>query len=299
MVKYRYPGIRAEGYLMIKFTKMHGIGNCYIYVNCFEEEVFNPSKMAEFVSDVHFGIGSDGLVLIMPSDKADFKMRIFNADGSEAEMCGNAVRCVGKYVYDNKLTDKTDITVETLSGIKELELDVINHEVVSVTVSMGKAELDPKKIPISLDGESVVGRRIDVGGEAYEITGVSMGNPHAVVFVDDTDSLDLEKLGPKFENHELFPERINTEFIEVIDGDTLKMRVWERGSGETWACGTGACAAVVAAVLSGYCKRNREIKVKLRGGALKIIYLDDGTVIKKGPATFVCEGEVEVPPIAR
>lgn len=284
---------------MIKFTKMHGIGNCYIYINCFEEEVFNPAKMSEFVSDVHFGIGSDGLVLIMPSEVADFKMRIFNADGSEAEMCGNATRCVGKYVYDNGLTKKTKITLETLAGIKTLSLDVINHEVVSVTVGMGAAELEPKKIPINIDSDKIVSQPILVDGKEYEITGVSMGNPHAVVFLDNIDDLNLEELGPKFENHELFPERINTEFIEVIDGDTLKMRVWERGSGETWACGTGACAAVVAAVLNGYCKHDREIKVKLRGGSLRITYKQDGTVIKKGPATFVCNGEAEVPPIAR
>ena len=284
---------------MIKFTKMHGIGNSYIYINCFEEEVFNPSKMSEFVSDPHFGIGSDGLVLIIPSETADFKMRIFNADGSEAEMCGNATRCVGKYVYDNGLTKKTDITLETNSGIKDLELDVIDGEVVSVTVGMGKAELEPQKIPVSIDGDRVIGYPISVMDKEYEITAVSMGNPHAVIFMDDIDSLELEKVGPLFENHELFPERINTEFIKVIDEDTLQMRVWERGSGETWACGTGACAAVVAAVLNGYCKHDREITVKLRGGNLKITYLQDGTVIKKGPATFICEGEVEVPPIAR
>lgn len=284
---------------MIKFTKMHGIGNSYIYINCFEEEVFNPAKMSEFVSDMHFGIGSDGLVLIMPSDVADFKMRIFNADGSEAEMCGNATRCVGKYVYENGLTKETKITLETLSGIKKLDLDVVNHEVQSVTVDMGKAVLEPEDIPIKISGEKVVDAPIIVNGKEYHITGVSMGNPHAVVFVDDTDSLNLEEIGSKFENHELFPERINTEFIQVIDKSTLKMRVWERGSGETWACGTGACASVVAAVMNGYCEKDTEVKVKLRGGNLFITYKSDGTVIKRGPAAFVCEGEVEVPPIAR
>lgn len=284
---------------MIKFTKMHGIGNCYIYINCFEEEVFNPGKMSKFVSDMHFGIGSDGLVLIMPSEVADFKMRIFNADGSEAEMCGNATRCVGKYVYENGLTKERKITLETLAGIKKLDLDVINHEVQTVTVDMGKAILEPENIPISIEANKVVNSPITVDGTEYNITGVSMGNPHAVVFVDDVDSLNLEELGPKFENHELFPERINTEFIQVIDESTLKMRVWERGSGETWACGTGACASVVAAVLNGFCAQDKEIKVKLRGGNLFITYKNDGTVIKKGPAAFVCEGEVEVPPIAR
>ncbi len=284
---------------MIKFTKMHGIGNCYIYINCFEEEVFNPGKMAEFVSDMHFGIGSDGLVLILPSEVADFKMRIFNADGSEAEMCGNATRCVGKYVYENGLTKERKITLETLAGIKKLDLDVVNHEVQTVTVDMGKAVLEPENIPINIPGDKVVNSPITVDGAEYNITGVSMGNPHAVVFVDDVDSLNLEELGPKFENHELFPERINTEFIQVIDESTLKMRVWERGSGETWACGTGACASVVAAVLNGFCSQDREIKVKLRGGNLYITYKNDGTVIKKGPAAFICEGEVEVPPVAR
>ncbi len=280
----------------MKFTKMHGIGNCYIYVNCFEEEVEDPAAVSEFVSDIHFGIGSDGLVLIMPSDIADFKMRIFNADGSEAQMCGNATRCVGKYVYEKGLTDKTRVTLETLSGVKTLDLSLIGGKIVeSVTVDMGKAELDPKKIPISMDGEKIVSRPITVDGREYEITGVSMGNPHAVVFVDDVDRLDLEVLGPKFENHELFPERINTEFIKVIDDHTLKMRVWERGSGETWACGTGACAAVVAAALNGFCRQGEEILIKLRGGDLNITYMPDGTVIKRGPAEFICSGEVELP----
>ncbi len=280
----------------MKFTKMHGIGNCYIYINCFEEEVAEPAALSVFVSDMHFGIGSDGLVLIMPSKVADFKMRIFNADGSEAQMCGNATRCVGKYVYEKGLTDKTRITLETLGGIKTLDLRLVGGKVVeSVTVDMGKAELDPKKIPISMDGENIISRPITVDGKDYEITGVSMGNPHAVVFVGDVDGLKLEDIGPKFENHELFPERINTEFINVIDDHTLKMRVWERGSGETWACGTGACAAVVAAVLNGYCKQGEEILVKLRGGDLMITYMPDGRVIKRGPADFICEGEVTIP----
>lgn len=284
---------------MTKFTKMHGIGNCYIYLNCFEQEVYNPSRMSKFVADMHFGIGSDGLVLILPSEIADFRMRIFNADGSEAEMCGNAVRCVGKYVYDNKMTDKLNITLETMAGIKTLELDVLNGEVQQVTVGMGKAVLEPSKIPIKIDSEEVIDMPITVNGEEYKITGVSMGNPHAVVFVDNVDELNLEELGPKFENHEQFPERINTEFIQIVDQNTIKMRVWERGSGETWACGTGACAAVVASVLNGFCKHDNNIKVHLRGGNLEIVYASDGSVVKKGPATFVCEGVVDVPPIAR
>ncbi len=280
---------------MIKFTKMHGIGNCYIYINCFEEKIDDPAELSRFVSDMHFGIGSDGLVLIMPSDKADFKMRIFNADGSEAEMCGNATRCVGKYVYDKGLTDKNQITLETLGGIKILDLETENGAVKSVTVDMGKAELDPKNIPIDMEGDKIVSRPITVGGLEYSITGVSMGNPHAVVFTDDVDSLNLEQIGPEFENHKLFPRRINTEFIRVINDHTLQMRVWERGSGETWACGTGACAAAVAAVLNGYCKVGEEILIKLRGGDLNITYMPDGTVIKRGPAAFVCEGELCAP----
>ncbi len=279
----------------MKFTKMHGIGNCYIYINCFEEDVRNPAKLARFVSDMHFGIGSDGLVLIMPSDRADFRMRIFNADGSEAEMCGNASRCVGKYVYDKGLTRQKHITLETGAGIKILELETDGNSVSSVTVDMGEAESDPKKIPINMDGDKIVSRPITVGGREYKITGVSMGNPHAVVFTENTENLDLSEIGPKFECHELFPRRINTEFIQVIDGHTLKMRVWERGSGETWACGTGACAAAVAAVWNGYCKTNEEITVKLRGGDLRITYLPSGRVIKCGPAAFVCEGEVYPP----
>ncbi len=280
---------------MIKFTKMHGIGNCYIYINCFEEKIDDPAELSRFVSDMHFGIGSDGLVLIMPSDKADFRMRIFNADGSEAEMCGNATRCVGKYVYDKGLTDKNQITLETLGGIKVLDLEIENGAVKSVTVDMGKAELDPKNIPIDMEGDKIVSRPITVGGLEYSITGVSMGNPHAVVFTDDVDSLNLEQIGPEFENHKLFPRRINTEFIRVIDDHTLQMRVWERGSGETWACGTGACAAAVAAVLNGYCEYGEEILIKLRGGDLNITYMPDGTVIKRGPAAFVCEGELCAP----
>lgn len=274
----------------MKFTKMHGIGNCYIYVNCFEEKIDNPSELSEFVSDVHFGIGADGLVMICPSEIADFKMRIFNADGSEAQMCGNASRCVGKYVYDKGLTDKTEVTLETLSGIKILKLDASDGRVEYVTVDMGKAELKPRSIPIDADGDDFVSVPVEVDGREYKITGVSMGNPHAVVYMNDIDSLPLEKIGPKFENHSLFPERINTEFIEVIDKNTLKMRVWERGSGETWACGTGACAAVVASVLNGYCEKDEEVTVHLRGGDLKITYLSDGRVIKKGPASFVCDG---------
>ena len=278
----------------MKFTKMHGIGNDYIYVNCFEEKVDNPEKVSIYVSDRRKGIGSVGLVMIMPSDKADFRMRIFNADGSEAMMCGNATRCIGKYVYDKGLTDKTEITLETNSGIKYLTLFPENGKVEFVEVDMGKAILTPKDIPVNSDKESFISEPVEVDGKEYKITCVSMGNPHAIVYMDDIKDLELEKIGPSFENHKLFPDRINTEFIEVIDSHTLNMRVWERGSGETFACGTGACASVVASVLNGYCNHDEEVTVHLRGGDLKITWNSDGTVIMKGPAALICDGDVDV-----
>lgn len=278
----------------MKFTKMHGIGNDYIYVNCFEEKVDNPEKVSIYVSDRRKGIGSDGLVMIMPSDKADFRMRIFNADGSEAMMCGNATRCIGKYVYDKGLTDKTEITLETNSGIKYLTLFPENGKVEFVEVDMGKAILTPKDIPVNSDKESFISEPVEVDGKEYKITCVSMGNPHAIVYMYDIKDLELEKIGPSFENHKLFPDRINTEFIEVIDSHTLNMRVWERGSGETFACGTGACASVVASVLNGYCNHDEEVTVHLRGGDLKITWNSDGTVIMKGPAALICDGDIDV-----
>ncbi len=278
----------------MKFTKMHGIGNDYIYVNCFEEKVENPEKVSIYVSDRHKGIGSDGLVMIMPSDKADFRMRIFNADGSEAMMCGNATRCIGKYVYDKGLTTKTEITLETNSGIKYLKLFPENGKVEFVEVDMGKTILVPKDIPVKSDKERFISEPVTVDGKEYKITCVSMGNPHAIVYLDGVDELELEKIGPSFENHELFPDRINTEFIEVIDRTNLKMRVWERGSGETFACGTGACASVVSSVLNGFCDKGTEVTVHLRGGDLRITYNEDETVIMKGPATLICDGDVDV-----
>lgn len=278
----------------MKFTKMHGIGNDYIYVNCFEEKIDNPEKVSIYVSDRRKGIGSDGLVMIMPSDKADFKMRIFNADGSEAMMCGNATRCIGKYVYDKGLTNKTEITLETNSGIKYLTLFPENGKVEFVEVDMGKAILIPKDIPVISEKERFISEPVEVDGKEYKITCVSMGNPHAVVYMDDIKNLELEKIGPSFENHKLFPDRINTEFIEVIDPKTLNMRVWERGSGETFACGTGACASVVASVLNEYCKHDEEITVHLRGGDLRITWNSDGTVIMKGPAALICDGDIDV-----
>ena len=278
----------------MKFTKMQGIGNDYIYVNCFEEKVDDPERVSQIVSDRHFGIGGDGLVLIMPSEKADFRMRMFNADGSEGNMCGNATRCIGKFVYDNGLTDKTEITLETKSGIKYLTLYPENGKVKTVLVNMGKAVLTPADIPMKAEGESFINKPIEVLGSEVYITAVSMGNPHAVTYVDDVMSLDLEKIGPAFENHPIFPERVNTEFIKVLDSHTIQMRVWERGSGETWACGTGACAVAVASVKNGYFKNGEEITVKLRGGDLFITYSTDGTVLMRGAAETVFTGEIDI-----
>lgn len=282
---------------MLTFSKMHGIGNDYIYINCFQETVTDPEKLSIFMSNVRFGVGSDGLVLILPSEVADFRMRIFNADGSEAMMCGNATRCVGKYVYEHGMTDKTEVSLETNSGIKYLTLYVneATNKVDAVKVDMGKAILKPAEIPVADDGDRFIAKPVVVDGVSYDMTCVSMGNPHAVVFLPEIDSLDLEKMGPSFEHHPLFPNRVNTEFIRVIDEHTLQMRVWERGSGETFACGTGACAAAVASVLNGYCKREQEILIHLRGGDLRIIYHNDESVTMIGPATFIFEGKMEYP----
>ncbi len=282
---------------MLTFSKMHGIGNDYIYINCFQETVTDPEKLSIFMSNVRFGVGSDGLVLILPSEVADFRMRIFNADGSEAMMCGNATRCVGRYGYEHGMTDKTEVSLETNSGIKYLTLYVneATNKVDAVKVDMGKAILKPAEIPVADDGDRFIAKPVVVDGVSYDMTCVSMGNPHAVVFLPEIDSLDLEKMGPSFEHHPLFPNRVNTEFIRVIDDHTLQMRVWERGSGETFACGTGACAAAVASVLNGYCKREQEILIHLRGGDLRIIYHNDESVTMIGPATFIFEGKMEYP----
>lgn len=277
----------------LKFTKMHGAGNDYIYINCFEETVKNPEKLAIKVSDRHFGIGSDGLILISPSDKADFKMNIYNADGSEGMMCGNGIRCVSKYVYDNGMTDKDEISVETRSGIKLIKMNVENGKVVSARVNMGEPILEAEKIPTRFDSKNVIRQKLTIDEKEYEVTCVSMGNPHCIVYVDDVKNIDLEKIGPKFENNEMFPERINTEFVHVVSDTELDMRVWERGSGETLACGTGSCAVTVASVLCGYCKRNTEIKINLLGGTLTDIWTDGGDVYMTGPAATVCTGEIE------
>lgn len=275
----------------MKFTKMQGLGNDYVYVNCFEEKIDNPPELARRISDRHFGVGSDGLIMINPSNKADFEMEMYNADGSRGEMCGNGIRCVAKYVYDYGLTDKTDISVETLGGIKYLELTVEDGKVKTVKVDMGKPELEPQKIPVKADGDKAVDEPILVGGEEYRMTCVSMGNPHAVVFVGcDVRNFPLEEIGPKFESHERFPNRVNTEFVRVIDRRTAEMRVWERGSGETLACGTGACAVAVACVLNGLTED--EVTVRLLGGDLQIRWdREKDTVYMTGPAEVVFDGE--------
>ena len=281
--------------MKLKFTKMQGIGNDYVYINAFEQEVRDPSALAVRLSDRRFGIGGDGVILICPSDIADAKMRMFNSDGSEGKMCGNGVRCVAKYLYDYAMIpeDQTSVSIETLSGVKTIELTVEDGEAVAARVDMGAPILVPADIPMIAEGDTAVGVPLEVGGAEYSVTAVSMGNPHCVVFVDDTDSLELEKIGPLFENHPAFPERVNTEFIVAEDEHTLRMRVWERGSGETLACGTGACAAVVAACLNGYCRMGEDVTVRLRGGDLVIRYTDD-TVIMTGPAVTVFDGEVEI-----
>lgn len=277
----------------MKFTKMHGIGNDYVYVNCLQEKVEDPSGTARKISDRHFGIGSDGLILIKPSEKADFQMDMYNADGSKGAMCGNGIRCVAKYVYDYGLTDKTSIAVETGSGIKYLDLTVENNKVTMVKVDMGEPDLTASHIPIKAQTEQVIDEPIKVDGKTYRITGVSMGNPHGVVFLDDIDSLDIEKIGPSFENHVRFPDRINTEFVQLDNRSHVRMRVWERGSGETLACGTGACAVAVACVVNGLTQR--EVTVSLRGGDLKICWDEkDGHVYMTGPATVVFDGEIEL-----
>lgn len=274
----------------IAFTKMHGAGNDYIYLDATREIPENLSELAIKMSDVHFGIGSDGLVAIMKSDVADFRMRMFNSDGSEAEMCGNATRCIGKYVYDRGLTDKDEVTLETAGGIKILYLHVEEGEVKSVTVDMGQPELRPSEVPVvSKNPDIKISEEEEVDGKRYKITGVSMGNPHGVIFVDEiTDSLVLEE-GPKLEKDPIFPRKANIEFAKVIDSGHIEMRVWERGTGETFACGTGACATAVAGVLNSL--TDRSVDLQLRGGTLHIEWREsDGHVMMTGPAAFVCDG---------
>jgi len=277
----------------MKFTKMQGIGNDYVYVNCLQETVPDPGQTAIKVSNRHYGIGSDGLILIKPSKVADFEMDMYNADGSQSAMCGNGIRCVAKYVYDYGLTDKLNISVDTKSGIKYLNLTVENGKVVLITVDMGEPELKSGNIPIISGKDKVIMEPIEIDGVTYRMTGVSMGNPHAVVFIENVKELDIEKIGPQFEHHSCFPERINTEFVKVLDEHTVEMRVWERGSGETLACGTGACAVAVASVINGFVKD--EVIVKLLGGDLKIYWnREENKVYMTGPAAVVFEGEISL-----
>ena len=277
----------------MKFTKMQGLGNDYVYVNCFEEKVENPSELAVKVSDRHFGIGSDGLILIRPSEVADFRMTMFNADGSESEMCGNGIRCVGKYVYDYGLTDKTEVSVETLAGIKYLKFIIKDGKVDMVTVNMGEPILKPELVPVVGEGDAVIDSPIEVDGKEYKMTCVSMGNPHSVVFVDDVDNFPLHEVGPLFEHHKAFPRRVNAEFCQVIDRTHARMRVWERGTGETLACGTGTCATAVACILNG--KTEDEVTITLLGGDLIIRWdREENVIYMTGPARVVFDGEIDV-----
>jgi len=287
------PFMKVKGGLAMKFTKMQGCGNDYIYVDCTKSMIDNVRETAIKLSDRHFGIGSDGLILIRPSSVADFMMDMYNNDGSSGKMCGNGIRCVAKFVYDKGLTDKTSLKIETLSGIKDLELSVEDGKVKSVTVDMGEPILRSDLIPVVSDKEQLINEPVEIDGQIYNITCVSMGNPHAVVFVDDVDKLKLDIIGPMFENHPMFPERVNTEFIHVLDRKHIKMRVWERGSGETLACGTGACASVVACILNGL--TDHEVNVTLLGGELMIKYDESSNrVYMTGPAVTVFEGEIDL-----
>ena len=296
----------------MKFTKMHGIGNDYVYVNCFEETVPDPAEVARRVSDRHFGIGSDGLILIKPCAGADCEMEMYNADGSRGAMCGNGIRCVAKYAYDHGIAKKERLSILTGAGMRELDLTVEDGKAVKVRVDMGEPKLDPEQIPVdterlardpaaagegkeSLAAGPIINAPIEAGGRLWRITAVSMGNPHAVTFVDSTDVLDLEKTGPYFENHPAFPDRVNTEFVEKVDAHTVKMRVWERGSGETLACGTGACAVAVASVLNGVVEGNAPVTVRLLGGDLSILWdRETNHVFMTGPATEVFHGEIGI-----
>ena len=278
---------------MLKFIKMHGLGNDYVYMNAIDQEINNRSELAKYVSDRHFGIGSDGLILICPSDKADFRMQMFNSDGSEAEMCGNGIRCVGKFAYDNGLTDKTVVSVETLAGIKILNLNVVDGKVETVRVDMGEPILEAEEIPVVSDEHPVKNLMLKAVDREFRFTCVSMGNPHAITFIDDDlKEFDVEKYGKVLEVDSAFPKKANIEFVNVIDDKSLKMRVWERGAGETMACGTGACGVAVASFLNGYTQR--EVEIELLGGKLNIEWNEeDNHIYMTGPATTVYTGEIE------
>ena len=275
---------------MLEFTKMQGLGNDYIYIDATKIRIKNPSMLAKYMSDRHFGVGADGLILILPSSKADFSMRMFNADGSEAEMCGNGIRCVAKFVYDKCLTDKKIITVDTKAGIKTLTLNVVGKYVDTVKVDMGIPKYESECIPVISNTKIAKNLKIEILDKIFDVTCVSMGNPHTVIFVDDVDSFDVKKYGELIEKNEMFPQRTNVEFVEIKDNLNIKMRVWERGTGETLACGTGACASVVACVLNGLTSCN--VRVKLLGGNLDILYNDNNHVYMTGPAKTVFEGKL-------
>lgn len=277
----------------MNFTKMHGAGNDYIYIDCFSQDVENPTELSKKLSDRHFGVGADGIVLIKPSVIADCFMDIYNADGSRAKMCGNAVRCTAKYIYDNR-KKKSTVKIDTLSGLKTVEISLKNGVSTGGTVNMGKPIFNGRQIPTRY-GDSIVKNKIlNIENENYEITCVSVGNPHCVVFHKDIDKLDLNRLGTLFENHEMFPDRINTEFTQILDENHLKMRVWERGSGETLACGTGACAVCVASVLNGFCRKNEEIHIQAVGGRLTVKWCEDDNIYLSGEAVEVFKGEINL-----
>lgn len=294
MIKYKGT---KEDENMIKFTKMQGLGNDYVYIDVTKENLENPSELSKYISDRHFGVGSDGLILICPSDKADFRMRMFNSDGSEAEMCGNGIRCVGKFVYDKKLTDKTLVTIETKAGIKTLKLNVKDEKVDTVRVDMGTPILESEKIPVITDEKIAQNLRLNALDKSFDFTCVSMGNPHAVTVVDNLSDFDVKKYGSILEVNEAFPNKTNVEFVEIKDPENIKMRVWERGTGETLACGTGACASVVACNLNGLTKRS--VNVELLGGNLNIELGEDNHVYMTGPAVTVFEGELNNPKVLK
>ena len=273
------------------FIKMHGCGNDYIYFDCFAREIAEPHVLARRLSDRNKGVGGDGIILILPSQEADATMRMFNADGSESGMCGNAIRCVGKYLYESGRVTKTHMDIETLSGVKSLELGIFEGEVTAVRVDMGAARLLPTDIPVSLPGDSVIGREVTVSNQKHEITCVSIGNPHAVIFHEDIDHFDLDIVGPMFQKATIFPEKINLEVAQIVSRNNLRMRVWERGTGETMACGTGACAVAVAATLMGYCDKDTDIQVQVKGGVLTIRYTDE-TIYMTGDCVKVFEGTI-------
>ena len=285
--------------MKINFTKMHGCGNDYIFIYCGDNEIKSPDTLSIYLSDRHTGIGGDGVVLIMRSKTADAKMRMYNSDGSEGLMCGNAIRCVAKYLYDNAIVRKTFMRIDTQSGVRELWLEIENGMVSHVRVDMGRAELAPSRIPVRLPGDSVISRRVNISGTEYAITCVSMGNPHAVVFCGDAsgigglENLDLRAIGPLFEHNELFPDRVNLELVDVVSRSNIRLRVWERGSGETLACGTGACAAAVAAVINGFCDIDGDIYVQLLGGELVVSYTGE-TVFLTGGCVKVFDGAIDI-----